>query len=119
MAKVGQSANEAFDLAASRHRGPVFLDVSLEALFGTPPEPAPQRPQPAVQTRPAPGALDEDQLTQIAQLLASAERPVLVLGSDVWIDGAEHAARAAAEELGLPVIANGQGRGILPPSHHC
>ena len=40
-----------------------------------------------------------------------------MLGSDVWIDGAEHEARAAAEELDLPVIANGQGRGILPASH--
>src|SRR6185312_1857510 len=57
-------------------------------------------------------------LNRIAQLLASAERPVLVLGSDVWIDGAEHEARAAAEELDLPVITNGQGRGILPAGHN-
>ena len=31
--------------------------------------------------------------------------------------GAEQAARTAAEELRLPVIANGQGRGILPRGH--
>ena len=42
---------------------------------------------------------------------------MLILGSDVWLDGAEHAARAAAEELQLPVVANGQGRGILPAGH--
>ena len=42
---------------------------------------------------------------------------MLVLGSDVWLDGAEDAARAAAEQLQLPVIANGQGRGILPAGH--
>jgi len=40
-----------------------------------------------------------------------------VLGSDVWLDGAEDAAAAAATELGLPVIANGQGRGVLPAGH--
>jgi acetolactate synthase-1/2/3 large subunit len=40
-----------------------------------------------------------------------------VLGSDVWTGGAEHAARQAAEELRLPVITNGQGRGILPAGH--
>src|SRR6266487_6475121 len=34
--RVGQAVSEAFDLAAARHRGPVFLDVSLEALFGSP-----------------------------------------------------------------------------------
>jgi acetolactate synthase-1/2/3 large subunit len=43
---------------------------------------------------------------------------VLILGSDVWLDGAEHAAREAAEALGIPVIANGQGRGVLPAGHH-
>ena len=42
---------------------------------------------------------------------------MLVLGSDVWLDGAHEAARAAAEELRLPVVANGQGRGILPAGH--
>ena len=42
---------------------------------------------------------------------------MLVLGSDVWAGRAEQAARTAAEELRLPVITNGQGRGILPPGH--
>ena len=42
---------------------------------------------------------------------------MLVLGSDVWLDGAADAARAAAEQLALPVIPNGQGRGILPAGH--
>ena len=33
-AKVGPSVDEAFRLAMSPHRGPVFLDISLEALYG-------------------------------------------------------------------------------------
>ena len=53
----------------------------------------------------------------IAGLLAGASRPVLVLGSDVWLGAAETAARAAAEELSLPVITNGQARGVLPAGH--
>jgi acetolactate synthase-1/2/3 large subunit len=36
-ARVGPAVDEAFRLAAARHRGPVFLDVSLEALFGSAP----------------------------------------------------------------------------------
>src|SRR5215467_12776080 len=40
-AAVGRSVSEAFRLAAARHRGPVFVDVSLEALFGSP-DPADQ-----------------------------------------------------------------------------
>ena len=35
----------------------------------------------------------------------------------MWLDGAHEAARLAAEELRLPVITNGQGRGILPAGH--
>jgi acetolactate synthase-1/2/3 large subunit len=111
---VGAAADEAFTLASARHRGPVFLDVSLEALFGVGNEPAGGAP-PAGGFGP-PGS-DTDAITGIARLLASASRPVLVLGSDVWADGAEHAAGAAAERLQLPVVANGQGRGILPAGH--
>jgi acetolactate synthase I/II/III large subunit len=121
-ASVGASVSKAFDLATSRHRGPVFLDVSLEALFGQPDQPElPEQPDETGQpgsARSAPGDSPEtDDIKAIAGLLATARRPVLVLGSDVWLDGAEVAARAAAEELALPVITNGQARGILPAGH--
>ena len=47
-AAAGASVDEAFRLAAARHRGPVFLDFSLEALFS----PAgPGRPPPRAATR--------------------------------------------------------------------
>ncbi len=110
--RVGAAADEAFRLAAARHRGPVFLDVSLEALFGTADDPVPIPDASPADDQPDPGAIDE-----IARLLARSSLPVLVLGSDVWLDGADQAARAAAEELRLPVITNGQGRGILAAGH--
>src|SRR6516164_9816402 len=34
-ARVGPAVDEAFRIAAAPHRGPVFVDVSLEGLFGT------------------------------------------------------------------------------------
>jgi acetolactate synthase-1/2/3 large subunit len=49
--------------------------------------------------------------------LAAAERPVLILGSDVWSAGADTAAREFAELTGLPVITNGMARGVLPRGH--
>ena len=116
---VGRAVSEAFALAAARHRGPVFLDVSLEALFGSPgPADHAGGSQPdadSLLTEDA--APDAGSIADIVRLLSVAERPVLVLGSDVWLDGAEEAARSAAEELQLPVVANGQGRGILPAGH--
>jgi thiamine pyrophosphate-dependent acetolactate synthase large subunit-like protein len=123
-ANVGAAVDEAFRLAATPHRGPVFLDIALEALFGDGGElPAAPAARPgssaaaghaasAGPALPEPGDVDA-----VARLIAGASRPVLVLGSDVWLNGAEVAAAAAAEELRLPVIANGQGRGILPGGH--
>ncbi|MGO9079928.1 MAG: acetolactate synthase [Streptosporangiaceae bacterium] len=113
-AGVGPAVASAFELAAAAHRGPVFLDASLEALYGTagpvsPPLPGAAGPAAA---GPEPGAIAE-----IAGLLAQSSRPVLVLGSDVWLGGAAEAARGAAEQLRLPVITNGQARGILPAGH--
>ncbi|HEY2277789.1 MAG TPA: acetolactate synthase [Streptosporangiaceae bacterium] len=114
-AQLAGSVDEAFRLAAAPHRGPVFLDVALEALYdqaAPPPAPAGQ-----VVVRPAGAAPDSGVVSDIARRLAQASRPVLVLGTDVWLDGAEDAARACAEAWSLPVIANGQGRGILPAGH--
>ena len=110
-ARVAGSVDEAFRLAMSAHRGPVFLDISLEALYGQAEADLPSgQPLPVL----APDTADVD---RIAGLLREARRPVLVLGSDVWLGGAEEAARSFAEALRLPVIANGQARGVLPRGH--
>jgi acetolactate synthase-1/2/3 large subunit len=108
---VGQDVETAFRTAMAPHRGPVFLDFYMDDLFA----PAPQHT--AEPLTPSPLEPDPDALAEIARLLAAAERPVLVLGSDVWMDRAEEAARDFAEEWRLPVIPNGQGRGILPAGH--
>ena len=108
VAAVAGEVDRALRLAAEPHRGPVFLDIALEALFSTG---AAELPEPGP---PAGRDPDPDALAAVARLLGQAERPVLVLGSDVWADRAE-AARRCAETLALPVVANGQGRGILAP----
>ena len=42
---------------------------------------------------------------------------MLVLGTDVWADGAEQAALRLVEQTGVPVITNGMGRGVIPGGH--
>jgi len=114
---VGAAVDEAFRIAATAHRGPVFVDFSLEALFGEAAAAGPAgAPSVATEMPPAPAPETAD-VDAIARLIAGASRPVLVLGSDVWLGGAEAAARAAAEDLRLPVITNGQARGVLPAGH--
>jgi acetolactate synthase I/II/III large subunit len=107
---IAAEVDAALTLATSPHRGPVFLDVAMDVVFGGADVPAPAAPE---RVRVAP---DTDALDRAAAALAGARRPLLVLGSDVWSDGAENAAVALATELGLPVVPNGMGRGILPPS---
>lgn len=103
--------HDAFVTASSPHRGPVFVDVPMDELFNTA-----SGPLPAV------GAVrgatpDPDAVTAVAELLAGAARPVLILGTDVWADRAEEAALRFVEAARIPTITNGMGRGVVPGGH--
>ena len=111
VAGVAVSVDEAFRLATTPHRGPVFVDFPLETIYGEATVDSPESDL-FVPVQP-----DAEDVARIASLLAEAHRPVLVLGSDVWLGGAETAAHLCAEALRLPVVANGQARGVLPDGH--
>ncbi len=101
----------AFRAAGSSHRGPVFVDVPMDEFFNSATGVVPPGGPDAGAT-PDPDAID-----RIAGLLARASRPVLVLGTDVWADRAEVAALRLVEEVGVPAITNGMGRGVVPGGH--
>jgi acetolactate synthase I/II/III large subunit len=105
------AVDEAFTLARSSHRGPTFLDIPMDEFFN---RGAAERPAPAARTRVEP---DLDAVTEVGALLAQAQRPVIVLGTDVWADGAEEAALRLVEQAGIPAITNGMGRGVVPGGH--
>ncbi|GAW50636.1 MULTISPECIES: acetolactate synthase [unclassified Nocardioides] len=108
---VVDGIHEAFVTAGSPHRGPVFVDVPMDELFNTATSPAPE-------VGPLRGAApDPDAVGEIAELLAAASRPVLILGTDVWADRAEEAALRFVEAVGVPTITNGMGRGVVPGGH--
>lgn len=110
-AEIGTRTAAAFALATSPHRGPVFLDVPMDVLYS---RAEAEQPTAAPRTVLEP---DPDDVDQVAQLLADATRPVLVLGSDVWTDGAEQATRRLADTARIPVVPNGMGRGVVPAGH--
>ncbi|WP_299051406.1 acetolactate synthase [uncultured Nocardioides sp.] len=103
--------DEAFTAAGASHRGPVFVDVPMDEFFNSADGAAPVPPGRA------PLEPDADAVAHVGQLLAEASRPVMVIGTDVWADGAEEAALRLVEQLGLPAITNGMGRGIVPGGH--
>jgi acetolactate synthase-1/2/3 large subunit len=110
-ADVAAAVHDAALTALTPHRGPVFLDLPLDVIFGT------AEAMISSETTPALIEADPDEVNKAAALLAGAQRPVIVAGSDVYAGGAVAALREAAQTLDIPVIANGMGRGILPPGH--
>jgi acetolactate synthase-1/2/3 large subunit len=110
-AEVADGLHDAFTLAGTSHRGPVFVDVPMDEFFNTA-----EAERPPVEPH-RPVEPDPEALTDIAELLGAATRPVLVLGTDVWADGAEEAALRFVEQAGIPVVTNGMGRGVVPGAH--
>lgn len=108
---IPAAVDEAFRVAGSSHRGPTFLDVPMDQFFD---RAAVDRPTVEARPRLEP---DADALAEIGALLAAAQRPVLVLGTDVWADGAEEAALRFVETVGIPAVTNGMGRGVVPGGH--
>ena len=111
VADIASSVDEAFRVAGSSHRGPTFLDVPMDQFFD---RATVDRPTVGPRTHIEP---DPDALADIGALLAEARRPVLVLGTDVWADGAEQAALRFVEAVGIPTVTNGMGRGVVPGGH--
>ena len=54
---------------------------------------------------------------EAARLLAAAERPAMIVGSDVYWAGAWDELRALVERFEVPTFSNGLGRGCLPADH--
>lgn len=110
-AEVATGMDDAFTVARSSHRGPVFVDIPMDEFFNSSTGPA-AAGTPAPRLEP-----DGDDLAAVATALAGATRPLLILGTDVWADRAEEAALRFVEALGIPTITNGMGRGIVPGGH--
>ena len=108
---IPTAVDDAFRVAGSSHRGPTFLDVPMDQFFD---KAAVERPTPGTRQRLEP---DHEVISEIGALLAEARRPVLVLGTDVWADGAEEAALRFVEAVGIPAVTNGMGRGVIPGGH--
>jgi acetolactate synthase-1/2/3 large subunit len=95
--------------ALSPPRGPRFLDFPLDVLFNMTDLDVPSLP-------------DEewslgDEKDDVVRLIEASERPILVAGSNVYLDNAERELVDLAEAAEIPVFVNGQGRGCIPADH--
>ncbi|HYN33236.1 MAG TPA: thiamine pyrophosphate-dependent enzyme, partial [Ilumatobacteraceae bacterium] len=110
--QAGAMVHEAARLAIEPHRGPTFLDFPLD-VFGPS-----SGDVPVVDAGAASGVEpDPGDVGALAALIAGAQRPAFIVGSDVYWDGAWDELAAAAGALGVPCFFNGMGRGLLPADH--
>jgi acetolactate synthase-1/2/3 large subunit len=106
-ADIPRATAEAIDRAMVLPAGPTFVDYPLDVVFM---EAEAEMPEPGVLP-----ALPAKGLEEAAKLLANAERPAIMAGTNVYWGHAEGELQALAEALGVPVFLNGMGRGCLPP----
>ena len=108
---MGRDVHDAVVTALTPHQGPVFLDLPLDVVFGEGEGEVPDAVHPTG-IEPDPG-----DVAKAAALIASAERPAVIAGSDVYWGGAWEALQAFVEALRVPTFVNGLGRGCLPADH--
>ena len=108
-AKIARTTAESIDTAAEPPLGPTFVDYPLDVVFT---EAETEVPDPLSVPERIP-----DRVEEAAKLLAEAERPAIMAGTNLYWAQAENELRELAEALGIPVFLNGLGRGCLPPDN--
>ena len=58
---------------------------------------------------------DPRDIEKLAEILTKAERPAVLMGTQVWTCRATESARNFCRTLNIPMYQNGAGRGTLPP----
>ncbi len=108
---AGIVADKAVAIATAGRAGPVHIDVPIAVADAPFTGPMPALPAP-LRNEP----LTED-LAQAWDWLASAERPVMIVGLDALADEAAPSVLAFAEAFGVPVITTYKAKGIIPEHH--
>jgi acetolactate synthase I/II/III large subunit len=94
--------------------GVAFIDIPMDHAFSV----AADTGQPgALTTPPTPSMPEGDALDRAVSLLAAAQRPVIMAGTNVWWGHAEAALLRLAEERRIPALMNGMARGTVPADH--
>jgi acetolactate synthase I/II/III large subunit len=114
-AEIQGLLDDVFAAACAPHRGPAFVDFPLDYVFMEAAEELEEGGAGlgGVAVERASGAA----LERAAELLAGAERPVIMAGTDLYWGRGEQALVELAEALRVPVFLNGLARGCIPADH--
>ena len=100
--------------------GPSYLEIPRDVLDREVPLDSAVVPQAGHYRASTKSIGDPADIEKLADLLVAAERPAILLGTQVWTCRGHEAAIGLVRALNIPAFFNGAGRGLLPPGdpHH-
>jgi len=113
---IAHAIRYAFQIAQSGRPGPVLVDITKDAQQGTAifdfeaAKPRPYRPHPMLK-------VEDSGLTQAAEFIRNAKKPIILAGHGVMESGAMEQVRTLAERAQIPVALTLLGLGGFPASH--
>jgi acetolactate synthase-1/2/3 large subunit/N2-(2-carboxyethyl)arginine synthase len=97
--------------------GPSFISLPVDLLGGQIADDADAAPLISLEVKTLVDPGWQVGADDVAELLANAQHPVLIVGSAVIRAGAVEALRSFAERLNLPVVTTYTAKGVLPHDH--
>jgi acetolactate synthase-1/2/3 large subunit len=99
--------------AVSGIPGPAYLEIPMDIFMGNVEQ---EVTIPRIRTAPPRLSPDRDAVREALDLLAKAERPMLMAGTSVKWSHAAPAMNTFIAETHMPTYTNGMGRGTVPPT---
>ncbi len=112
---VAWAVARAFYIASTGRPGPVVLDITKDAQVGL--TDFQFKKCDYIRSYTPYPAIDMDDVEQVAEMINSAERPMILSGHGVMISGAEAELAALAEKAEIPVAATLLGLSTIPSAH--
>ena len=122
-ALIDPIVREGLAVARSGRPGSAYVELPTDVLLAPAPgadpassssSPSASSPAPSAPARPS---ADEAAVARAVDLLAGAERPVVVTGGGAFWAGAAAPLRRFVEVSGIPVTTTSHSRGLLPDAH--
>jgi acetolactate synthase-1/2/3 large subunit len=99
--------------AVSGIPGPAYLEIPMDVFMGQ--AEWEEAPVPRIRTEPPRISPDKAEVRRAIELIAAAQRPMLMAGTSVKWSRASGEMNRFIEEIHIPAYTNGMGRGTVPP----
>jgi acetolactate synthase-1/2/3 large subunit len=118
--RVADMCSMAFREAMAGAPGPAYLEIGRDILDAHVPLENAVLPQPGHYRASTKSTGDPDDVDRLADILVKADRPCVLLGTQVWTSRGAESAIDFVRRLNVPAFMNGAARGTLPPGdpHH-